>query len=115
MLMHSFDGNPGGAMPVVAYRCSIGNPGQAATRPRQTGDKAGTDRVDGLREHHRHGAARPLHGLPSAASGDKHDVRRQCDQFVGPLAKALIIEWSPTVVEPQVATDGPAQRLQSLL
>ena len=37
------------------------------------------------------------------------------DQFVGPLAKALVIEWSPTVVEPQVATDGPAQRLQSLL
>jgi hypothetical protein len=56
-----------------------------------------------------------LHGLPSAASGDKHDVRRQRDQFVGPLAQALIIEWSPTVVEPQVATDGPAQRLQSLL
>jgi hypothetical protein len=42
-------------------------------------------------------------------------VRRQRDQFVGPLAQALIIEWSPTVVEPQVATDSPAQRLQSLL
>ena len=43
------------------------------------------------------------------------DVRRERDQFLGPLAKALAIERTPAMIKPQVAADSPAQLLQSLL
>jgi hypothetical protein len=89
--------------------------GNTAARPRQARDDAGADRIDGLREHDRHAAARSLYRLDESGADAEDHVRRQRDKFRGLLAIALAIARAPTMIDPQVAADAPAPLLQSLL
>src|SRR5262245_28473465 len=82
--------------------------GGIAARPRQILDKAGTDRVDGDREHNRDGTGQSQQRPHGCAAGSQNDVRCEGDQFRRISADALLIAGRPAVVDPYVAAVGPA-------
>ena len=92
-----------------------GETGGVASRPRQTLDEAGADRIGDLHEHDRHGAGRLLQRPHGGAAWSQDDVRRERDQFRRVSASAVGVARCPADVDPHVAAVGPAQLLQSLL
>src|SRR5262249_30060585 len=77
-------------------------------------NEAGADGVDDIQEHHRHSVHRLLQCYYGRGAASQDDIGRECDQFRRIYATAVGIESTPTVVDPHVATDGPAQLLQTL-
>src|SRR4029077_17001503 len=88
--------------------CGIG------ARSRQARDIACADRVDVLCKHDWYGAAdAPQHWRgPAGASQD--DIWAERNQFCRVLVQAGAVVSAPTVIDPQVAADGPTRLLQSL-
>jgi hypothetical protein len=88
--------------------------GGVAAGPRQAIDEAGGDRIDGGREHDRHGVGRPKQRRHRRAAMGQNDVRRERGQFRSVSDNFGGIGRGPANVDPHVAADTPAQLLQSL-
>jgi hypothetical protein len=93
----------------------LGKAGDVAAGPGQALDEARADRVDALREHDRDGAGRLHHRYQGEVAGREDDVGRERDQFRRVFATAVGIICTPAIVDPQVTTIGPTQRLERLL
>src|SRR6516164_9452829 len=87
--------------------------GGVAARPRQTIDEAGADWIAGNREHDRHRPGCLKHWPRSTAHG-QDDIRRERDQFHRVFARVLDSACGPAIINPHVASIGPAQLLQAL-
>ena len=48
------------------------------------------------------------------AAGAQYHVRCKCNEFTRILARALGIASVPTVIDPEIASDGPTEILQRL-
>ena len=87
-----------------------------AARPREAGDQARTDRVDGAHEGDRNGPAHLSQHHYNRRRRGHDDVWRERQQVRGVFPHAVGIEVvsTPAIVYPHVAADGPAQLLQTL-
>src|SRR4029077_1938043 len=89
--------------------------GRVAARFSETFDKSGGDGVRDLNEYNGDGMCRPLE-RPNThpAAGAQYHVRCECNEFTRILARALGIAPGPTVIDPEIASDGPTELLQRL-
>ena len=95
-------------------RFEQGKASSVAARACQTVDEAGADRIGDVHEHDRH-RARRLQQRPDGCGGNgQDDVRRQRHQFGRVFANTLGIPGAPAILDPHVASIGPAQLLQTL-
>jgi hypothetical protein len=91
----------------------ISKPGSIAPRPRQGCHKA---RAHGIVDAHKHdwnGAGRLQLRAKSRTANGQNDVRSEGDRFSCLCAAAVGIGSRNPIVDPDLATGGPAQRLQS--
>ena len=88
--------------------------GGVAARPRQAIDKAGADRIGGLRNTIGTVRVACCNGRHGRAASGQDDVRRERDQFGRVFANVVGFARGPAVVDPHVAAVGPAQLLQPL-
>ena len=88
--------------------------GGVAARLRHAVGHAGANRIDGLREHDRYGAARLLQRGRGRAGAGKDHVGVKCDEFRRIFAKARYIALAPAGFDPQVPADLPARPLHPL-
>jgi hypothetical protein len=77
-------------------------------------DHAKTDRIDGRREHDRHGAGRLLQRPHDQAAARQDDVRRKRDQFGGIFASLREIAGGPANIDAHIAAFAPPPVLQRL-
>jgi hypothetical protein len=82
----------------------------AQGRPRQTIDEAGADWIGDDCEHNRHSAGRPKQLLHGTATGED-EVRAKREQCRRVFPNTVGIAPAPAIVDPHIATVGPAQLL----
>src|SRR5215510_12348149 len=92
----------------------ICEPGRVAAGTCQAFNEAGPNRIRGQRKHDRYGASRLQQRRYDRAPSSQDDVRRERDQFRRVSAKEFGIARAPTILDPDVAADGPTQLLQAL-
>jgi hypothetical protein len=88
--------------------------GDVAARPREVVDKAGAHRIWDDREYDRHGTGRLQQGTHSHAAIGDNDIRCERDQFRCKLECLGWVPRRPAGIDLDVATNDPAELLQSL-
>src|SRR5262249_5025433 len=83
--------------------------GGVAAWPGQAINEAAADRIDSSREHDWHGAACLLQCAHGCSGRGQDHVGHERNQFRRVSANVVGIVRAPTIVDPHVAADGPAQ------
>jgi hypothetical protein len=102
--------------PFAAQReLEIGKAREIASRPRQTGDQAGGDRIAHLHEHDRN-----LAGFAAGRDGHRsgvgdQQIAAQFEQLLDGRPHALGVAGGPAIVDLKVAALGPAEPRERLL